>query len=89
MTQANEPDRNRELNRQLRAFDRRIQRLEDTQVTGRELNQSFEQVYQEIDELDTKIDRLEDKVDNLQTEASAINQKVDIIMRHITGLNSA
>jgi hypothetical protein len=27
------------------------------------------------------------KVDNLQTEVSAVNQKVDIIMRHITGLS--
>jgi archaellum component FlaC len=87
MTQANEPDRNRELNWQLRTFDRRIQRPEDTQVTGRELNQSFEHIYQKIDEIDIRIDRLEAKVYNLQTEVSAVNQKVDIIMYHITGLN--
>jgi hypothetical protein len=40
MTQAGEPD-DRGLDRTLRSFDLRISRLEDTQVTWRELNTSL------------------------------------------------
>jgi hypothetical protein len=51
MTQAGEPD-DRGLDRTLRSFDRRISRLEDTQVTLRELNDSFDRVYDKIDALE-------------------------------------
>ncbi|MFM2028235.1 MAG: hypothetical protein RLZZ339_2952, partial [Cyanobacteriota bacterium] len=41
MAQAQEPnDKNYEVERQLRSLNRRLERLEDTQVTGRELNRS-------------------------------------------------
>lgn len=60
MAQAQEPnDKNYEVERQLRSLNRRVERLEDTQVTGRELNRGFDRVYEEIDHLEDKVDRLQ------------------------------
>ena len=101
MTQAREPD-DRGIDRTLRSFDfpeerlrqRRISRLEDTQVTWRELNDAFvdpwsafgNRVYEEIDELkvgmNQRFDAQDAKIDNLGTK---LNGKIDIILRHITG----
>jgi uncharacterized coiled-coil DUF342 family protein len=85
MTQAQEPnDRSTEIDRQLRSLKRRVERLEDTQITGRELNRGFERVYEEIDELHDKIDHLQAEFTGFRDE---INQKLDAILRHLTGLN--
>ncbi len=85
MTQAEEPNnRNHEINRQLRSLNRRVERLEDTQITGRELNRGFDRVYEEIDELNEKIDDLQSEFIEFRNE---INQKLDTILRHITGIN--
>ncbi len=85
MTQAQEPnDRNNEINRQLRSLNRRVERLEDTQITGRELNRGFDRVYEEIDDLNDKIDDLQSEFTEFRNE---INQKLDTILRHITGIN--
>jgi hypothetical protein len=85
MTQAREPD-DRGLDRTLRSFDRRISRLEDTQVTWRELNDAFDRVYEEIDELKVEMNQrfnaLDTKIDNLGTE---LNGKIDIIIRRLSG----
>jgi CHASE3 domain sensor protein len=85
MTSAREPD-DRGLDRTLRSFDRRISRLEDTQVTWRELNDAFDRVYEEIDELkvemNQRFDTQDAKIDSLGTE---LNGKIDTILRHITG----
>jgi uncharacterized protein (UPF0335 family) len=81
MTQAREPD-DRGLDRTLRSFDRRLSRLEDTQVTGRELNNAFDRVYQEIDELKVEINQRFDRVEN---QVKEVNGKIDTILRHITG----
>ena len=85
MTQAREPD-DRGLDRTLRSFDRRISRLEDTQVTWRELNDAFDRVYEEIDELKAEMNQrfnaLDTKIDNLGTE---LNGKIDIIIRRLSG----
>jgi uncharacterized protein (UPF0335 family) len=81
MTQAREPN-DRGIDRTLRAFDRRISRLEDTQVTGRELNDAFDRVYEEIDELKAEINQRFDRVEN---EVREINGKVDLILKYITG----
>ena len=35
-------ERDYEISRQLRSLNRRVERLEDTQVTGRELNRGFD-----------------------------------------------
>ncbi|MBJ7899821.1 MAG: hypothetical protein GC158_07865 [Cyanobacteria bacterium RI_101] len=85
MAQAQEPnDKNHELERQLRSLNRRVERLEDTQVTARELNRGFDRVYEEIDHLEDKVDRLQSDVEGFRDE---MNQKLDTILRHLTGVN--
>jgi hypothetical protein len=91
MSQATEPD-DKDLDRTLRSFARRISRLEDTQVTWRELNNSFvgrrpafgNRVHDKIDalkeEMNARFDRLDNSIDRLFGEQ---NQKLDIILRHI------
>jgi uncharacterized protein (UPF0335 family) len=81
MTQAREPD-DRGLDRTLRSFDRRISRLEDTQVTWRELNDAFDRVYEEIDELKVEMNQ---RFDRVESEVREVNGKIDTILRHITG----
>jgi predicted ATP-dependent Lon-type protease len=94
MTSAREPD-DRGLDRTLRSFvrvasalpNRRISRLEDTQVTWRELNGAFDRVYEEIDELkvemNQRFDAQDAKIDNLGIE---LNGKLDLILRRLTGM---
>lgn len=77
-------ERNDEVERQLRGLNRRVERLEDTQVTGRELNRGFDRVYEEIDHLENKVDRLQSDFEGFRHE---INQKLDTILRHLTGMN--
>jgi hypothetical protein len=56
MTQANEPnDKDRRIDRQLRTIARRVNRLENTQVTWGELNVEFDRLYDEIDELKAEL----------------------------------
>ena len=89
MTQANDQpsDRERSVDRQFRILDRRISRLEDTQVTWRELNDAFDRVYEEIDELkvemNQRFDAQDTKIDNLGIE---LNGKLDLILRRLTGM---
>ena len=85
MTQAREPD-DRGLDRTLRSFDRRISRLEDTQVTWRELNTSFDRVYDEIDALEAQVNLRFDELKNeMNQRFDSQDAKIDIILRHITG----
>lgn len=77
-------DRNKEISRQLRSFNRRIERLEDTQITSRELNRGFDKVYEEIDYLEDKIDLLQSEFNDFRKET---NNKLDMILKHITGIN--
>lgn len=85
MADAQEPNnKSNEVDRQLRSLNRRIERLEDTQVTGRELNRGFVKVYEEIDNLEDKIDCLQVEFQEFRNE---VNQKLDTILRHITGIN--
>ena len=80
MTQANEPnDNDRRIDRQLRTINRRVNRLEDTQVTWGELNVEFDRLYDEVDDLKKEMNQ---RFDSLSTE---LNGKIDIIIRHITG----
>lgn len=85
MAEGQEPnERDYEIDRKLRSLNRRIERLEDTQITGRELNRGFDRVYEEIDHLEDKIDRLHLEFDKFRDE---INQKLDTVLKHITGIN--
>jgi uncharacterized protein (UPF0335 family) len=83
MTQAPNPDdSNRQVDRELRALNRRVDRLEYTQVSPQEFRQAFERVYEEIDDL-------HDGVGELRTEMNgrfdSLEAKFDLLMRHITG----
>jgi hypothetical protein len=84
MTQANGPnDRERSLERQLRIFDRRLTRLEETQLTGKEINLSFDRVYEEIDALEDQMNARFDQLEN------SMNAKLDAIMQRLTGLSNS
>ncbi|WP_295615249.1 hypothetical protein [Chamaesiphon sp. GL140_3_metabinner_50] len=87
MTQAQNPDdKDRQVAREFRDLNRRVDRLEYTQVSPQEFRQAFERVYEEIDDL-------HDEVRELRTEMNArldsLDTKFDIIMRHVTGQGNA
>jgi polyhydroxyalkanoate synthesis regulator phasin len=80
MTQANDqPNEDRRIERQMRIIARRVNRLEDTQVTWGELNVEFDRLYDEVDDLKKEMNQ---RFDSLSTE---LNGKIDIILRHVTG----
>jgi hypothetical protein len=92
MTQSNQPnDRDREIDRQLRSFNRRIQRLEDTQVTAAELSIAFDRVHDEVDAVEDKIDAFRSEFDLFRVETNRkfdeVNGKLDTILRHITRMS--
>lgn len=82
MTQSNEPNEDRRIDRQLRTLARRVNRLEDTQVTWGELNIEFDRLYDEVAEVraDLKAD-----ISELKGEIATLNGKMDVLIRHITG----
>jgi polyhydroxyalkanoate synthesis regulator phasin len=75
MTQSNDQPNDRRIDRQLRTISRRVNRLEDTQVTWGELNVEFDRIYDEVDDLKKEMNQ---RFDSLES-------KFDLIMRHITG----
>ena len=72
MMQAN--DRNRSLDRQFRVLERRLNRLEDTQLTGKEVNFSFDHVYKELDALE---DQMNQQFDRLEIEIARLATRVE------------
>jgi chromosome segregation ATPase len=82
MTQANEPNEDRRIDRQLRTIARRVNRLEDTQVTWGELNVEFDRLYDEVAEVraDLKAD-----ISELKGNIATLNGKMDVLIQHITG----
>jgi hypothetical protein len=90
MTQPNEPnDFQRDTNRRFRDLSWRIERLETSQMPSRSLNEAFDRVYDEIDALEAIVNRRFDKLESdMNTKIDALDGKIDIILRHITGLNS-
>jgi len=93
MTQTNQHhDRSHSLDRQSRVIERRLTRLEDTQLTGREVNSSFDHVYDEIDALEDQMNqivdapaerlyqRLEIRIDRLELK---IEQRFDELDRKL------
>jgi vacuolar-type H+-ATPase subunit I/STV1 len=86
MTQSIPPkDRDRDFDRQLIGLNRRIQRLEDTQVTAAELSVAFERIYNEIDAVEAKIDGLRGEFDSFRLETNRkfdeVNSKLDKLLR--------
>jgi predicted nuclease with TOPRIM domain len=90
MTPANEPnDRDEQIERHLRGFSRRVDRLEYTQISPQEFSRSFDRVYDEIDALEDvvnqRFDRLEGEVRELNRKFDELDRKFNIVMQHITG----
>jgi ABC-type phosphate transport system auxiliary subunit len=86
MTQANEPDDIDRVNRELRVVNRRLDRLEYTQISPQEFSSVLDRIYEEIaesrSEMRSEILALNSKIDNLGTE---LNGKIDIIIRRLSG----
>ena len=83
MTQSNDqPNEDRRIDRQLRTIARRVNRLEDTQVTWGELNIEFDRLYDEVAEVraDLKAD-----ISELKGNIATLNGKMDVLIQHITG----
>jgi predicted nucleic acid-binding Zn-ribbon protein len=90
MSQSQNPDdRDRQADRELRALNRRVDRLEYTQVSPQEFRQAFERVYEDIDDLQDDVSELRSEMNELRSEMNArfdsLETKFDLIMRHITG----
>ena len=84
MSQAREPeDRGREIDRDLLSMNRRLTRLEDSQVTGRELKESFGRVYDDIDDLalymGQRFDVMEQKFSGLEQRFDVLDRKFDVL----------
>ena len=95
MTQARDPnDRTPGLDRELLSLNRRITRLEDSQITGRELKESFGRVYDGLEDLmNQRLDLIEQRFDRLDGEIagmrSELNGKFDTIMGYLTGMQNS
>jgi ABC-type phosphate transport system auxiliary subunit len=83
MTQAREPEDFRtETERRFGHLNRRLERLEDTQISPQEFARAFERVNVDTTEIRREIADLNTKIDALSTE---LNGKIDTILRHLTG----
>jgi SMC interacting uncharacterized protein involved in chromosome segregation len=73
--------------------NRRVTRLEESQITGRELDQDFDQVFMEIDELKVTVQQLQTnadrRFDELDRRFDELDRKFAIVMNHITGNGNA
>ncbi|NJR32540.1 MAG: hypothetical protein HC778_06575 [Chamaesiphon sp. CSU_1_12] len=79
MTQAQNPDdRDRQVDRELRALNRRVDRLEYTQMSPQEFRQAFERVYDEIDDLHEEVRQMRSEMREMRSD---LNGKFDLIMR--------
>jgi uncharacterized protein (UPF0335 family) len=84
MTQSNEPNdhRNQDIERQLRGLNRRVDRLEYSQISLQEFSRSFDRVFDEINALE---DTIHERFDRLEEEVRELSRKFDIVMQYITG----
>jgi chromosome segregation ATPase len=89
MTQANEPSGQDYLNRTVRALDRRVARLEDTQITDRELGAGFDRVRTEIDSLKIEVRELRTEIGGVKADIEELSSKFDVNMHYITGNGSS
>jgi hypothetical protein len=83
MTQTNDqPNEDRRIDRQMRTMARRINRLEDTQVTWGELNVEFDRLYDEVAEVRAD---LKNDISGLKGDIAMLNGKMDVLLQHIAG----
>lgn len=68
-----------QLEYRLTRIENTQQQLENTMTPGGYITESFERVYEDIDDLKNQMNA---RFDRLESE---LNGKIDIILRHITG----
>jgi ABC-type phosphate transport system auxiliary subunit len=82
MTQAREPDDIDRVNRELRGVNRRLDRLEYTQISPQEFSSVLDRIYEEIgatrSEMRSEFVTVNARLDSLDT-------KIDIIIRRLSG----
>jgi uncharacterized protein YceH (UPF0502 family) len=83
MTQTREPD---DLDRQIRQMNRRLGRLEDTQVSPQEMSRAFDRTYEDIVSVKSEMNA---RFDRLETEVGELSNKIDPILRHITRMSNS
>jgi ABC-type phosphate transport system auxiliary subunit len=79
MTLANEPN---DYDRQLRHINRRLERLEDTQVSPQEFSRAFDRVYEELGQIRSEI---KEEFAAVNSRLDSLDAKFDIVMLYITG----
>ena len=90
MTQAREPDDQDRVNRELRGLNRRLDRLEYTQISPQEWNGVLDRIYDEIgltrSEMRAEFVAVNARLDRLETELTG---KIDTILKHIAGQSNS
>jgi phage host-nuclease inhibitor protein Gam len=86
MTQAREPDDFRsEMDRRFGHLNRRVERLEDTQLSPQEFARAFDRVSVDTSEIKREIADLRAEMNNkIDALSSELNGKIDTILRHLT-----
>jgi ABC-type phosphate transport system auxiliary subunit len=82
MTQAREPDDIDRVNRELRGVNRRLDRLEYTQISPQEFSSVLDRIYEEIGATRSEM-RAEFVAVNARLES--LGAKIDIIIRRLSG----
>jgi hypothetical protein len=86
MTQAREPDDQDRVNRELRGVNRRLDRLEYTQISPQEFSGVLDRIYEEIGssraEMRAEFLAVNARLDRLEADLTG---KIDTILKHITG----
>ena len=82
MTQAREPDDIDRVNRELRGVNRRLDRLEYTQISPQEFSSVLDRIYEEIGSTRSEM-RAEFVAVNARLES--LDTKIDIIIRRLSG----
>jgi tetrahydromethanopterin S-methyltransferase subunit G len=82
MTQAREPDDIDRVNRESRGVNRRLDRLEYTQISPQEFSSVLDRIYEEIGRARSEM-RAEFTAVNARLDS--IDTKIDIIIRRLSG----
>ena len=89
MTQAREPDDQDRVNRELRGLNRRLDRLEYTQISPQEWNGVLDRIYEEIGssraEMRAEFVAENARLDNMDRRFDSLDSKFNTIMQHLTG----
>ena len=93
MTQAREPDDIDRVNRELRGVNRRLDRLEYTQISPQEFSSVLDRIYEEIgstrSEMRAEFAAVNARLDRIEAETNqrldSLDRKIDIIIRRLSG----